>query len=338
MSETIKPSSDETVREDPVVQPCEDSEVALVVTLVGPTSEHREWRFAKSDKIFIGRGVDSNLRIDDRSISRHHATVVHLDDGWTYRHYGTNTSLLDGRPVTTARLSHGTVIHLHSKGPRLRFEPGPLADEGPEKSSKPITAWVEELAAGDSQAATHLWDAYFERIARLAKLRLKPSLRRVSDEEDVAASVFASLCDGIAQGRFPELASRDNLWQLLATMTARKAIDVANRAQRQKRGGGNVRGESIFLAADGEFGFEQLVAVADSPDFEAQLVEEVQERLDVLADADLRRIAQLRLEGYTVEEIAVELGCNPRTVQRRLQNIREKWSPEEGPPTEAEDA
>ena len=65
-----------------------------------------------------------------------------------------------------------------------------------------------------------------------------------------------------------------------------------------------MRGESIFLASDGEFGFEEFVSVANSPDFESQLTEEVTVRLDALGDDELRRVAQLRLEGYSVEEIA----------------------------------
>ena len=39
-------------------------------------------------------------------------------------------------------------------------------------------------------------------------------------------------------------------------------------------------------------------------------------------------MATLRMEGYTVEEIAARLGRVPRTVKRRLQMIRQIWDQE----------
>jgi len=44
-----------------------------------------------------------------------------------------------------------------------------------------------------------------------------------------------------------------------------------------------------------------------------------------LGDDSLRRIVCLRLEGFTGEEIAEQLGCNRRTVTRKLELIRETW-------------
>ena len=330
--------ADETIRKNPDATPGASTDdvtsassgpsltSALVVTLVGPDSNRREWRFTPADRVWIGRGGDANILVDDPAISRRHATLIYEDGRWLYRHHGVNPSICRGKSITEAAVADQMVVSLRAGGPQLRFDAGHSEADCENHSSKPITVWMQELADGDNEAATHLWEAFFERIAGLARLRLKPSLRRLSDEEDVASSVFASLCNGIMAGRFPDLSSRDNLWQLLASMTARKVADVANREGRLKRGGGNVRGESVFLGAGSDFGFEQFVAFADSPDSEAQLVEEVNLRLDALGKSELRTVAQLRLEGYSIEEIAEQLGCNPRTVQRRLQEIRKKWS------------
>jgi DNA-directed RNA polymerase specialized sigma24 family protein len=43
-------------------------------------------------------------------------------------------------------------------------------------------------------------------------------------------------------------------------------------------------------------------------------------------------LAIARLEGYTVEELALRFKCAPRTVERKLQRIRRLWSREERPP------
>ena len=44
-----------------------------------------------------------------------------------------------------------------------------------------------------------------------------------------------------------------------------------------------------------------------------------------------RTVAFRRLEGYTSEEIARELGCAVRTVANKLKIIRLKWKQAHGP-------
>ena len=43
-------------------------------------------------------------------------------------------------------------------------------------------------------------------------------------------------------------------------------------------------------------------------------------------DADLRTIAVWKMEGYTTEEIGAKLGGAPRTVERKLDVIRPRWT------------
>src|SRR5271165_6376539 len=74
---------------------------------------------------------------------------------------------------------------------------------------------------------------------------------RAGDLEDVALSAFASFCRGVEGGRFPQLADRDDLWRLLVTITARKALHLARDERNQKRGGGAVRDEAALGGRDG---------------------------------------------------------------------------------------
>src|SRR5687768_11988392 len=104
-----------------------------------------------------------------------------------------------------------------------------------------VTHWIDDLKAGDGAAADPLWDRYFEGLVRLARARLRAADRGAADEVDVALSAFHSLCRGAARGRFPHLDDRDNLWRLLATITAQKAVDHLRRQARLKRGGGRAR-------------------------------------------------------------------------------------------------
>jgi DNA-directed RNA polymerase specialized sigma24 family protein len=195
-----------------------------------------------------------------------------------------------------------------------------------------VTHWIAQLRAGDAAAAQQLWERYFRRLVGLARQRLGALPRRAADEEDVALSAFDSFCRGLEQGRFPGLADRDNLWQLLVTITARKALQLRRHERRQKRGGGNVRGDSALHfgaeAADEEADLEQVIGNEPTPEFAAQTAEECQRLLARLPDQGLRSVAVWKMEGHSNEEIAAKLGCVPRTVERKLGLIRTLWSQE----------
>ena len=193
-----------------------------------------------------------------------------------------------------------------------------------------VTSWIESLKRGDLEAAQPLWDHYFERIVRLARDMLD-SLPRPgggADEEDAALSAFVSLFSGIQKGRFPRLADRDDLWRLLVTITHRKAIDQVEHGRRLKRGGGRVVSGSALAGLGGAGdGLEWVESHEPSHEFVAMLADEVRSRIAGLPDETTRRVATLRIEGYTIEEIAERLDCVPRTAARKLALIRQSWSP-----------
>ena len=192
-----------------------------------------------------------------------------------------------------------------------------------------VTRWLGEIKAGDEIAAENLWQRYFAQLVRLCRKKLAGHPRRAADEEDVALSAFDSFCRGMQEGRFPQLRDRDNLWRLLIIVAARKAIDYLKFERREKRGGGKIYSESE-LAADGHWeslgSLEQVVGTEPTPEFAALVAEERERLLSCLDDEMSRRVAQQKFEGYTNEEIAQQLNCSPRTVQRKLWLIRSKYA------------
>jgi DNA-directed RNA polymerase specialized sigma24 family protein len=194
-----------------------------------------------------------------------------------------------------------------------------------------VSKWLGPLQAGDSVAVQRLWERYFERLVGLAHKKLGDLPRRALDEEDIALSVFESFCRGARGGQFPELLDRDNLWALLIVLTARKAFNVRRDERREKRGGGEVRGESALIgpsASPEAAGLDAFLAREPTPEFAAQAAEEYQRLLDALGDAELRTIALYKMEGDTTEQIAAKLQRSPRTVERKLQRIRLCWEKE----------
>ena len=72
----------------------------------------------------------------------------------------------------------------------------------------------------------------------------------------------------------------------------------------------------------------ELVNREPTPDEAVEVAEECERLLNQLKDPKLRQVALWKLEGYTNEEIAKSLGCVLRTVERKLQAIREIWEKE----------
>ena len=199
------------------------------------------------------------------------------------------------------------------------------------ESDGSVSQWIAELKAGDEAAAERLWKRYFAQLMALCHKRLGDHPRRAADEEDVALSAFASFLQGAQQGRFPRLQDRDGLWRLLVVIAARKVVDQRQRDSRQKRGGGKVAGESAWMdpgSAPGGIGIEQVIGPEPTPEFAASVLEQYQRLLDRLADPTLRSIATAKMEGYTNGEIADQIGCVRRTVERKLRVIRKLWSGE----------
>jgi len=197
-----------------------------------------------------------------------------------------------------------------------------------------VTQWIDRLKAGDPDAAQKLWERYFRRLVGLARKKLRAAPRRAADEEDVALSAFDSFCRGAEQDRFPQLHDRLDLWQLLVLLTARKAFDLAQHERRQKRGGGAVLDEAALPSpaySSASEGLERIEAPEPTPAFAAQVAEECGRLLDRLDNPELRNVALLKVEGYRNEEIAEQLGCGIRTVERRLRLIRSIWEQEEAP-------
>jgi RNA polymerase sigma factor (sigma-70 family) len=185
-----------------------------------------------------------------------------------------------------------------------------MGDEGS------VSAWLDRLKAGDRAGTGRLWERYFERLVRVARARLQGAPRRAADEEDVALSAFHSFCRAAEKGRLPRLLDRDSLWRLLVVITSRKAAHLARDEGRLKR----------RPPAEKEADLETLLASEPTPEFAAQLADEIQRLLDALDSPELAQVALWKMEGYSNDEIAVKLDCVPRTVERRLVLIRRIWT------------
>jgi RNA polymerase sigma factor (sigma-70 family) len=179
-----------------------------------------------------------------------------------------------------------------------------------------VTTWLDALKAQQQDAAQQLWNRYFALLVTVARRHLKGTRREV-DEEDIALSALKSAMLGVQNNHFPRLADRSDLWPLLVTITARKAV---NEIRRQRTGKRDRSAEAPLADVN------QILANDPTPEFALRLTEAIQELVRSLGDAALETIAQRKLEGYANEDIAKELNVSTRTVVRKLARIRQEWS------------
>lgn len=194
-----------------------------------------------------------------------------------------------------------------------------------EKGAGSISACLEKLAAGESDAVQLLWERYFVRLQEVVRKQIGTSPRRAFDEEDVALSVLECFRRGAERGRFQSVKGSTELWRLLVTITKQKSIDRLRREGAQKRGGGLIEHPTGRDQPNRLWSVDQLLTPGPTPAELAEMEEQNQHLLSTLRDGALRRVAVFRLSGYTTAEIAQRLGVTTRSVERKLRLIRETW-------------
>jgi RNA polymerase sigma factor (sigma-70 family) len=183
------------------------------------------------------------------------------------------------------------------------------------EESQSITRLIRAVESDCASAVGHLLAVYFDRLVQLARRRLQGMPGLAAYDEDVALRSFHSVYQRVRDPARPlHLASRDDLWRMLATRTICRAIDLIRRHRP-----GEVPG-----AVD----IEQLLTREPTPEETAEMADECRRLLDRLGEPELQQIALWKVEGYTNEEIAARLDCVTRTVERKVSRIRLLWSDE----------
>lgn len=155
-------------------------------------------------------------------------------------------------------------------------------------------------------------DKYSDRLLRLAGSRLPTAMRSRVDPSDIVQSAFRSFFQRQELGQF-EYREVEDIWRLLASITFHKLQHSIRHHFRKMRD-----------ARRDEAGYEVIAATeVESPT--ASSLSIMQETLEaILSELPLthRRVLNLRLEGYQIEDIAEQLRISTRTVNRGLNLAR----------------
>ena len=183
---------------------------------------------------------------------------------------------------------------------------------------------VERCRHGDDQAAEAIFQRYAVRLARLAEDHLCRKVAGRVDGDDVVQSVFRTFFQRCARGEF-RIDSSAQIWRLLVKLTLRKA-----RAQARRHLAG-IRDAGAEVAG----GDAWLIEASDhdpDPAEAAELADQIEYLLKGLPQLHCH-VLDRRLQGYSVAEIADELGVSRQTVyrvldllQHRLRTLADEYS------------
>ena len=177
-----------------------------------------------------------------------------------------------------------------------------------------VSVVFRQMRAGDPLAIEHLWERFRPRLLGLARSTLAGRWQRMTDAEDALQSAFIAFWQRAERGDFGDELNRDDLWNVLGVITVRKALKHQERERAQKRGGCGTSSNA------------PLDAIA-APPLDPEMDLTCTQMLELL-DQELRAFALLRLMGHKNREIAVQLGCTERKVERKMQLIRTVWEAE----------
>jgi RNA polymerase sigma-70 factor (ECF subfamily) len=190
------------------------------------------------------------------------------------------------------------------------------AEEMDQERPGNIRDLLERIRSGDEDAARELLSRYEFKVRLVVRRQLPRLLRSRFDSIDFLQSVWGSFFHKIRMGP-NDLVEEQNLITFLAWAARNKVIDEYRRAATQKQ---NIRREQP-LGTGGDD--EAALASGDTP---SQLAEakETYDRLSSFLPEDRRVILELRVAGYSCSEIGERVGLSERTVQRVLEELRNR--------------
>jgi DNA-directed RNA polymerase specialized sigma24 family protein len=171
---------------------------------------------------------------------------------------------------------------------------------------------LELYRSGDQRAAIALYARYAGRLRALAASQCAADLRVRFDPDDIVQSVFRTFFAELRESNY-EVPEGEELWGLLFVMALHKIRNKANYHRAAKR--------NIGQTVDGA-GLEENLLASDEASLQFLLM---------LIDDELkdyppinRTIVRMRIEGYDIGEIVKKTERSRRTVERVLQDFRQK--------------
>jgi RNA polymerase sigma factor (TIGR02999 family) len=182
-----------------------------------------------------------------------------------------------------------------------------VAIEGPVAEEIPLTQWLRDAGAGDSDAGNRVYAQVYAELRQLAVRQLGRSGAATLTPTALVNEAFLKL----AGGSLAALNDRRHFFNLAARAMRQTVIDYARERLAEKRGGGLLRTELDEGIPDLLLDAQQTLAID-------QALTSLEQQ-----DPDLAETFALRtFAGLSTRQIAELRGVTDRTVQRNLNFAR----------------
>jgi RNA polymerase sigma factor (sigma-70 family) len=178
-------------------------------------------------------------------------------------------------------------------------------------------ALIDLWRGGDQDAARKIVERYFDRLLVLARRRISQRLASRVDPEDIVQSVFRTFFVRLKEGQFV-FQDEDDLCKLLMRITLHKTLRQVAFHKAAKR-------DPNLETNQGDHHREQLLSILDKePSAEASIafLDQLEHFLGQFEE-QTGQILKMRLEGYSNDEIAKELGIYDRKIRRAVERVRD---------------
>lgn len=173
---------------------------------------------------------------------------------------------------------------------------------------------LHRVRAGSQDAATQLYLRYVQRLHALTQAQCSAELARQVDAEEIVQSIFGSFFRGASQGYY-DVPAGEELWKLFLVIALNKIRAKGKYFRAVKR--------DVRLQVQSERIEDQAATGGNNEADLAFLQVAVAEALERLP-AQYKEMVTLRIEGYEIAEIAQRTGRSHRTVERLLQQARQR--------------
>ncbi len=174
---------------------------------------------------------------------------------------------------------------------------------------------VSRFRQGDEDAAEELFSRYVRRLVALANSRLSSKMSRRIDAEDIVQSAYRSFFTRARDGKYVFQQSGD-LWRLLVVITLNKL-----RQKVEFHSAGKRRIDREQSCDVGGLVHAEVVTREPSPVETLGVIEEIEQLTKGLDDTQ-RHIVSMRLQGYSIDEIASDVQRSERTVRRVMDKVK----------------
>lgn len=190
----------------------------------------------------------------------------------------------------------------------------PLSDPSPSD----VESLIARARTGDTLAWDELFHKCYPKVVRVVRRKLDRPMRSLYDSTDFASDVMKSFAANLDHLKFE---SFDSLMAFLVQVAQQKVVDEYRKAHTLKR---DI--DRLEPLADPEFGGPDLNLVSDTPTASKfVLADETRQRLVADRDEPQRAVIELKLQGYSNQEISEEVGWDLRRIQRFIKDLEQRF-------------